>query len=545
LPWGAILGNLFLKLGAECGIHNSLIIKFFATRSNIVDQVKLGKVDYDILRAWEFDEVLWFMLAISLILGLIALYFWDRSQKNHTILRNYPIIGHFRYISEFLGEYFRQYFFANEREELPFNRAERSWVYRAAKNVDTTIGFGSTRPLHNIGTVYFVSAPFPPLSSNEADIRKVMIGPYCEKPYSPSQIFHISAMSYGSISKPAIQALSKGAKMAGCWLNTGEGGVSPFHLESGCDVVAQIGTAKYGFRDANGQLSDERLKKIAAIDSIKMFEIKLSQGAKPGKGGILPAIKVSKEVAEIRGIPEGKDSISPNRHMDINSVDELLDQVNYIRDITGKPVGCKFVLGSYGWVHDLCLAIHKRGIESAPDFITLDSADGGTGASPQGLMDYMGIPIQESLPRLVDIIVLYNLRDRIKIIASGKLIAPADVAWALCAGADFASSARGFMLALGCIQAMKCHSNTCPTGITTHNPRLQRGLVPEAKATRVYNYANTMAHEVAVLCHSCGVDEPRQLQRKHARIVREDGFSVSLDDIFPDQEPLEEYKDKE
>lgn len=348
-------------------------------------------------------------------------------------------------------------------------------------------------------------------------------------------------MSYGAISKPAIQALARGAKKAGCWLNTGEGGVSPYHLEVGCDIVAQIGTAKYGFRDAQGNLSDERLRELAAHDCIKMFEIKLSQGAKPGKGGLLPAVKVTEEVAEIRGIPAYQDSISPNRHTDIANVDELLDKIEHIRQITGKPVGCKFVLGSYEWVKDLCFTIHQRGIQFAPDFISLDSADGGTGASPQGLMDYMGIPIQESLPRLVDILVTYNLRDRIKVIASGKLITPAEVTWALCAGADFINSARGFLFALGCIQSMKCHKNTCPTGITTHNPKLQHGLVVEDKAERVYHYATNMAHEVATLCHSCGVNEPRELQRSHARIVREDGFSVSLEEIFPDQKPLPEY----
>ncbi|WP_019216198.1 FMN-binding glutamate synthase family protein [Legionella tunisiensis] len=272
-----------------------------------------------------------------------------------------------------------------------------------------------------------------------------------------------------------------------------------------------------------------------------MFEIKLSQGAKPGKGGILPAVKVTDEVAKIRGILPHVDSISPNRHVDISNVDELLDSIEHIRQITGKPVGCKFVLGSYEWLHDLCLAIHKRGSQFAPDFITLDSADGGTGASPQGLMDYMGIPIQESLPNLVDILVMYNLRERIKVIASGKLITPSGVAWALCAGADFVNSARGFMFALGCIQSMQCHKNTCPTGVATHNPGLQRGLVVADKAERVYHYANNMAHEVAVICHSCGVDEPRQLQRQHARVVREDGFSISLAEIFPNKKPLPEY----
>lgn len=480
-------------------------------------------------------------LFLAFLVLCIFFFFRDRYQKKHSVLRNFPVIGHFRYWGEFLGEFFRQYFFSNDREELPFNRAERNWVYRASKNIDTMIGFGSTRPLHSTGTVYFVSAPFPLLDSGKAGIKPVTLGPFCKTPYISKHLFNISAMSYGSISKPAILALAGGAKKAGCWLNTGEGGVAPYHLESGCDLVVQIGTAKYGVRDKYGKLSDTKLRNLAEKTNVKMFEIKLSQGAKPGKGGILPAIKVTEEVAKIRGIPAHQDSISPNRHPDINSVDDLLDMIQHIRDITGKPVGCKFVLGSYEWLHDLCLAIHQRGIESAPDFITLDSADGGTGASPQGLMDYMGIPISESLPKLVDILVLYNLRERIKVIVGGKIVTPADVAWALCAGADFINSARGFMFALGCIQSMKCHKNTCPTGITTHKPHLQRGLVVEDKIERVFNYASNMAYEVETLCHSCGVDEPRQLQRRHARIVREDGLSVSLEDIFPDQKPLPEY----
>ncbi|CDZ76895.1 Glutamate synthase [NADPH] large chain [Legionella massiliensis] len=507
-----------------------------------METLEVKKRDIFFLRALETDELFIMVFAIALAVLLISVYIWDRNQKQHAVLRNFPVIGHFRYFLEYLGVFFRQYLFADDRQELPFNRSDRSWVYRAAKELDTTTGFGSTRPLHNTGTVYFVSAPFPPLGTDKATIQPVTIGPHCRQPYTTSHIFNISAMSYGAISKPAILALGKGAKKAGCWLNTGEGGVSPYHLEAGCDVIAQIGTAKYGFRDAEGNLSDDRLREWAAHDSIKMFEIKLSQGAKPGKGGILPAVKVTEEVAKIRGIPPYQDSISPNRHTDIANVDELLDKIEHIRQITGKPVGCKFVLGSYEWLNELCFAIHERGKEFAPDFITLDSADGGTGASPQGLMDYMGIPIQESLPNLVDILVIYGLRERIKVIASGKLITPSGVTWALCAGADFVNSARGFMFALGCIQSMKCHNNTCPTGVTTHDLGLQRGLVVEDKAERVFHYANNMAHEVAVLCHSCGVDEPRQLQRAHARIVREDGFSVSLAEIFPDQQPLPEYR---
>ena len=495
-----------------------------------------------LLRAEELHQLLWIVALIGIILVLIGFFIYDRTQKNHTILRNYPIIGHFRYLFEYLGIFFRQFFFAADREELPFNRAQRIWVYRAAKNVDTMIGFGSTRPLHTINSVYFVSAPFPTLTT-EMTILPLTIGPQCRTPYAAKHIFNISAMSYGSISKPAILALAKGAKKAGCWLNTGEGGVSPYHLEQGCDLVVQIGTAKYGVRDENGNLSDARLLELAKIDSVKMFEIKLSQGAKPGKGGILPAIKVTEEVAKIRGIPVHVDSISPNRHPDIGNVEELLDMIERIRQVTGKPVGCKFVLGSYEWLDDLFISIHQRGIASAPDFICLDSSDGGTGASPQSLMDYMGIPVGESLPKLIDLLINYNLRERIKVIVSGKIVTPAEVVMALCAGADFVNCARGFMFALGCIQSLRCHKNTCPTGITTHNPRLQRGLVVEDKAERVFQYANNIKIEVANICHSCGIEEPRKLQRKHARVVRANGLSLSLAELFPDQKPFPEYAD--
>jgi glutamate synthase domain-containing protein 2 len=322
--------------------------------------------------------------------------------------------------------------------------------------------------------------------------------------------------------------------MAGCWLNTGEGGLSPYHLEGGCDLVFQIGTAKFGVRDEAGGLSDERLQDVAAHDQVRMFELKLSQGAKPGKGGILPGAKVTEEIARIRGLSVGVDAISPNRHPEIDSAGDLLDVIGRIRDVTGKPAGIKCVIGAFGWLDELFREIRLRGVESAPDFITVDSSDGGTGAAPMSLMDYMGLPIQESLPVLTDLLSRYELRGRVKVIASGKMITPANVAWALAVGADFVVSARGFMFALGCIQAMQCNRNTCPTGITTHNPRLQRGLDPSDKAVRVANYVRNMVHEVGVIAHACGVKEPRELKRFHARIVQPDGRSVPLDELYPD-----------
>ncbi len=490
-----------------------------------------------VLTALEISVFLFIFVIASAVLGIIVLYILDKSQKKHAIRHNYPVIGRFRYLFEHLGEFFRQYFFALDREEMPFNRAERSWVYRAAKNIDNTAAFGSTRDLHPVGTVLFVNCPFPTLGEDAAVTAEITIGPYCSSPYTTNSVFNISGMSYGAISKPSVLALSNGARMAGCWQNTGEGGLSPYHLEGGADLVFQIGTAKYGVRDQVGNLNNDKLREVAAHDRVKMFEIKLSQGAKPGKGGILPGGKVTEEIAKIRGIPDGTDSISPNRHPDINSVDDLLDIIERVRSVTGKPVGFKTVVGAYGWLDNLFETINKRGIQSAPDFITIDSADGGTGAAPMSLIDYMGLPVKESLPMVVDKLVDHGLRDRVKVIASGKLITPAEVAWALCVGADFVTSARGFMFSLGCIQALQCNKNTCPTGITTHNPKLQAGLDPTVKAERVKNYVLNMVREIGVISHSCGVPEPRQLRRFHARIVTADGRSIPLDELFPEHEP--------
>ncbi|MEH6789466.1 FMN-binding glutamate synthase family protein [Parasphingorhabdus sp.] len=474
--------------------------------------------------------------------ALVVLFVVDISQKQDAVRRNYPVIGRFRNIFSTLGEFFRQYFFAMDREEMPFNRAEREWVERAGKGKDNTIAFGSTKNLDPPGTAIFVNCPFPALASDSAETTTCIIGPHARYPYEAGSLFNISGMSFGALSVPAVRALSHGAKLAGCWLNTGEGGLSPFHLEGGCDIIFQIGTAKYGVRDLDGRLSDDKLRAVAAHEQVRAFEIKLSQGAKPGKGGILPAVKVNRLIADIRGIAEGQPSISPNRHPEIANIEDLLDFIHHVREVTGKPTGIKAVVGAYGWLEELCEAIHRRGIESAPDFFTLDGGDGGTGAAPMPLMDNVGLQLKESLPMLSDIFHRYGLRDRIKIIAAGKRITPGSVAWAICAGADFVNSARGFMFSLGCIQSLKCNKNTCPTGVTTHNPRLQRGLDPQDKKVKVANYCRNIVHEVEVIAHSCGVDEPRHLGRRHVRIVQDTGKSVSYDELYPRPEVLPQYR---
>ena len=473
-----------------------------------------------------------FLLGLGL-LAVVVIFIIDITQTKHAIRRNFPVVGRFRYIFEHMGEFFRQYFFALDREEMPFNRAQRSWAYRAAKGVDNTVAFGSTLNLTPPGTPIFVNCPYPMLDDEMLPSHPQRLGPHARKPYDAPSFFNVSAMSYGSLSKPAVQALSHGSRMAGNWLNTGEGGLSEWHLEGGCDIVFQIGTAKYGVRDENGNLSDERLRELGETEQVKMIELKLSQGAKPGKGGILPGGKVTEEIANIRGIPVGEDSISPNRHPEIESAADLLDMLNRIRDVSGLPVGFKAVIGAWGWLDELFALIRERGLETAPDFITVDSGDGGTGAAPMSLIDNVGLPIRESLPLVVDKLCYYGLKDRVKVIASGKLINPSDAAVALCMGADFINTARGFMFSLGCIQAMQCNKNTCPTGVTTHNKRLQRGLVPENKAKRVAQYSKTMRKEIATIAHSCGVPEPSRLQRYHCRIVNDVGRSVPLDEIYP------------
>ncbi|MCB2099457.1 MAG: FMN-binding glutamate synthase family protein [Rhodobacterales bacterium] len=475
-----------------------------------------------------------FIFAVgAVVLAVAGVYLHDVSQKRNAVLRNYPVVGHLRGFFTGLGEFFRQYFFAMDREEMPFNRAERDWIARSSAGKDNTVAFGSTKLLTPPGTVIFVNCPFPTLDDDGTDAPALVIGPGARQPYEAKSLIHISGMSYGALSAPAVRALSKGAALAGCWLNTGEGGLAPHHLEGGCDIVFQIGTAKYGVRDADGNLSDDHLAAVAAHPQVRMFELKLSQGAKPGKGGILPAAKVTEEIAAIRGIPAHRDSLSPNRHTDIDSVADLLDMVERVRRVTGRPVGFKAVVGAYGWLESLCREIQARGADSAPDFITVDSGDGGTGAAPMPLMDNVGLPVKESLPMVVDILTRHGLRPRIRVIASGKLVTPAEVAWAYCAGADFVASARGFMFALGCIQAMKCNRNTCPTGITTHDRKLQRGLDPADKAVRVKNFVDKIHRGTGIIAHACGVPHARALKRFHCRIVQADGTSRPLDVIHP------------
>ena len=472
------------------------------------------------------------ILGLVLLGGLFVLIIHDVTQKKHTVLRNYPVIGHLRFFFEDLGEYFRQYFFSSDRSEMPFNRATRGFIYRLAKGEGSILGFGSTNDLREPGSIIFVNHPFPVLEEDRLQTPSIVIGEgYCKHPFEARSIVNVSGMSFGAISAPAVRALSRGAREAGCYMDTGEGGLSPHHIEGGCDIIMQMGTAKYGMRNHDGSFSPEKVKELA--NHVKAFEIKLSQGAKPGKGGVLPGGKVTEEISKIRGIPAGKDSISPNRHYDIANMNELLDKVAYMRELTGRPVGVKTAIGGWEFVNELCDTVLRRGKEFAPDFLAIDGGEGGSGAAPQTLMDHMSLPIAEALPRVVDSLLQADLKGRIRVIAAGKLVTSARAAWALCVGADLINTARGFMFSLGCIQALRCHQNTCPTGVTTHNPRLQRGLVVEEKYLRVANYARNMNKEIDMIAHSCGCRHGRGLKREHVRIVQTANQSIALNMLYP------------
>lgn len=451
-----------------------------------------------------------------LIVFLLLVYWRDRHQSRNAIFRNYPIIGHMRYILQELGVFLRTYFFAADREELPFNRFQREFVNDMADDHDGVIAFGSDYQLHADGAVRFANSFYPVLEEDVLHVKKVTFGPDTAQPYTTDSYLNISGMSYGAVSSNAVLALSQGAKMAGAWHNTGEGGFSRFHAEGGADTVFQIGTANYGVRDADGNLDYDRLAALAENEQIVMFEIKLSQGAKPGKGGILPGAKVDALIAETRGIEQGEDSISPNRRRDVGNGEQLAALIGRVKKATGKPVGIKFVLGRAQDLDDMFAAFKAADIY--PSFITLDGADGGSGAAPAALMDHVGMTLEESLPALMAKLEAFDLREKILVCASGKLVTPALIAWALAEGAVSVNSARGPMFALGCIQSLQCDKNTCPTGIATQDKKRVRGLNPQVKSVRVANYLTNTKKQVGYIAHSIGAPCPRSMDK--SRVYR-------------------------
>lgn len=467
--------------------------------------------------------------AAGVIGSLATLAVIDHLQNKDVVRHNFPLVGRLIPAINYLGKFFRNHAFLGDRDEKPFNRSHRKAVYNLAEGKSNIAAFGSTRDQRKSGTYIFANAQF----FQDTKTSSVVIGPYTANPYMLKSIFNISAMSYGAISEPAVRALSRGAKASECMFDTGEGGLAPAHLDAKPDLVFEIGTAKYGVRDANGDLDEAKVIEIAAHEEVKMFSVKLAQGAKPGEGGRLPAKKVTAEIAKIRGIPAGQDSESPDHHKDINSVPELLDFIERMKKLTDKPVGFKAIFSRKQDVQALCDEIKKRDTKLAPDFIILDGGEGGSGAAPEVLMDNVGMSIRESLPMVKQTLVENGLHQRIRIGASGGLILPEHVAWAVAAGADFVNSARGMLFGMGCVMAMRCNKDTCPTGLTTNNPKLQKGFNPEDKGVRVANYIKSVNDGVVKIAHACGLDDARKLRPEHVNIIGSNGQSVSMQSLYP------------
>jgi len=451
----------------------------------------------------------WFWALAALGFTLLGLR--DKMQTSHSVLRNYPIIGHMRYIIEAIRPEIRQYLMEADDEQTPFSRAQRSVVYQRAKGQVDSMAFGTKinvmKPSHE-----WMSHSMRPTQIASADFR-ITVGAQTQHPYELS-IFNISAMSFGSLSANAIRALNLGAKMGRFAHDTGEGSVSMYHLENGGDLIWEIGSGYFGCRNEDGTFSAEKFKKTAALEQIKMIELKLSQGAKPGHGGVLPAAKVTREIAQTRGVPMNVDCISPASHSAFTTPLEMMHFLQTLRELSGsKPVGFKFCVGQPWEWFGICRAMLETQIY--PDFIVVDGSEGGTGAAPLEFADHIGEPLQEGLLLVHNTLVGLNIRDKIKIGAAGKIITAFDMARTLAIGADWVNSARGFLFSLGCIQALSCHTGRCPTGIATQDSERQKALVVEDKAKRVYNFHHNTLHALQELLQAAGVTHPDELGPHH------------------------------
>jgi glutamate synthase domain-containing protein 2 len=453
-----------------------------------------------------------FAVAFALFAGLSALGLRDLIQTRHSVLRNYPIAAHIRFLLEDIRPELRQYFFESEKDGLPFSRDERSIVYQRAKLQLDKRPFGSQLDVYAQGYEWLRHSLAPKPMDN-THFHVLVGGPDCAKPYSIS-VFNVSAMSFGALSANAVRALNKGAQKGGFAHDTGEGGLSPYHRENGGDIIWEIGSGYFGCRTVDGAFSPEKFATVAADPQIKMIEIKLSQGAKPGHGGVLPAAKVSAEIAAIRGIEEGKDCISPARHSAFSTPLEMMTFIERLRTLSGgKPVGFKLCLGHPWEFLALCKAMVESGIY--PDFVVVDGKEGGTGAAPIEFMDRLGMPMRDGLVFVHNAITGIGARQRVKIGVSGKITNAFDIARAMALGADWCNSARGFMFALGCIQSLSCHTDRCPTGVTTQDPTRSRALHVPDKAERVYNFHRSTLHALAELTAAAGLDHPNDFHPAH------------------------------
>ncbi len=482
--------------------------------------------------AW--PSTLWLQATVVLAWALLAVGLYDLRQHRHAILRNYPIIGHLRFMLEFIRPEMRQYFIESDTEAEPFSRAQRSVVYARAKGESDARPFGTQKDTRAIGYEWLQHAMAPTHIASH-DFRVHVGGPACSQPYDISRL-NISAMSFGALSANAIMALNQGARLGGFAHDTGEGSISRYHQSQGGDLIWQIASGYFGCRNAEGGFDEDKFKANAALDQVKMIEIKLSQGAKPGHGGVLPGAKVSAEIAEARGIPVGVTCVSPAKHSAFGTPIELMQFIQRLRELSqGKPIGFKFCVGHPWEWFALVKAMLHTGI--TPDFIVVDGGEGGTGAAPLEFSDHMGMPLWEGLRLVHNTLVGTGLREHIRIGAAGKIITAFDMARTMALGADWCNSARGFMFALGCVQAQHCASGYCPTGITTQDPVRQRALVVDDKAKRVANFQQHTLKALQELIEAAGLRDPGDLTPEHI-LRRIDVHRVApLSEILPTVQP--------
>jgi len=476
-----------------------------------------------------WKPILWsFILIAPLILVGVS----DIFQKKHTIKNNFPIIGRARYLLENIRPEIMQYFVETDTEGAPINRMFRSLVYQRAKKTNDTVPFGTQMDVYKVGYEWLDHSMY---ACNYIDVnphpRVTVGGSDCKKPYSAS-LLNISAMSFGSLSQNAVLALNKGAKKGSFAHNTGEGGISPYHLENGGDLIWQIGTGYFGCRTKDGNFCADTFAKKATTDSVKMIEIKISQGAKPGHGGILPAIKNTKEIAAIRDVTAHTDILSPPSHSAFSTPEGLMSFIKLLREKSeGKPIGFKLCVGQKEEFIDLCKAMISTGIK--PDFITVDGGEGGTGAAPIEFSNSLGMPLRDGLAFVVDTLMGFDLKKDIKIIASGKVFSGFHIARVIALGADMVNSARAMMLSIGCIQAMQCNNNTCPVGVATQNKSLMKGLDVESKSERAANFHHVTLHSFSELIAATGVANPADLKRNHINRRISMNTVLKYNEIFP------------
>ncbi len=473
---------------------------------------------------------LWFWMAAAIFAALAVLGIYDVTQTRHSILRNYPVLGHMRFLFEGIRPEIRQYLIESDQDEEPFSRDKRSLVYQRAKGVEDKRPFGTRARVYDAGYEWLTHS-INPVHITDTDFRVRIGGAECLQPYDAS-IYNISAMSFGALSGNAILALNKGAKEGGFAHDTGEGGISRYHREGGGDLIFEVGSGYFGCRDAAGNFDPDRFSEQAADPQVKMIEIKLSQGAKPGHGGMLPAKKISPEIAAARGVPMGVDCISPASHNAFRTPIELMEFIARLRELAqGKPIGFKLCIGHRREFMCIVKAMLKTGI--TPDFIVVDGKEGGTGAAPLEFANHMGMPLVEGLTFAHNTLRGAGLRERLKIGASGKLVTAFDISKALALGADWANSARGFMFAIGCIQAQACHTNHCPVGVATQDPLRQRALNVENKYVRVVNFHRNTLKALAEMTGAAGLSHPSEFQPHHLIMRETDRDMVTGEEIYP------------